>query len=914
MPPASDCSGQEKARAEEAKTKKTEQENHAAASQPTIGASLNAASAHLLGASRPAAVQAIARFFFANGLALLKMEDHYFGVAIDMVFAAGFKEGRDEGWQLRAHSASASRLFPPDLVNVPRLELPSRKKLAGSLLAAELMRIIGEQTRIFTSSAVYGCTLGGDGWKDISGDEFFNSVVMTVKEVILLRMRNTLGKRKNTPYIVSVLAEDVEHVVEQGGKVTCIVTDGALAPMFSSIRARLPGIVVVACTAHGVNLAFKDLLGAGRQDVGIPFLVEVLDLSTEIVKFIMKHDFLKGLFLAERTLTLRQHQPQRFGTTFLLLERLLADKKPIKSLFENPAAIEYVTCDPYGKKYNKEFKDLELKLVDSGLAWRKTETAHALLHPLYTLLRSYDSRKPAFAFAAMRYEDMVKECEKLLDKFIESDGSYFTESVSDNILAVLEYRRTYSITPSLRGAACFNPYYYQEQGNPRVDEAWLEDARELLEIIYPGEENADKRTSLMKVRRMMQEREPPFKSDFYRAATCDDMLYACQDFLVGKSFAEPMYQEYRALCLTLASMHCSTGTVERAHKVPGLVKVKARASLSDTKTEQLSQLYHHLRHADPDYVIKRNQESPWSTLNCVHAQAVREQREKESRARAAAVAATDEDDVLSIAELLDGIEGAMVDDGGNAIERVAKAITYKCQKVASKGDEEATWKLPALPSDGPTAGPRPTEEESLAARMALLGRDATALLTQNGRWLQDDGAYFPGGGSVGAGGSGAGGVSGGGGARGGGGSGGGGGGGGRGSGGPGAGGSGAPRSSGGGGAGGAGGGGRGGGSGNGSRGGGGTTMPQISVARYKIFCQVLAEFLEEDEPDSSGIHTVPLAELVEEVNVEFAHNTPATLGDVQIMAQRWVEEGNRSSGSQKLFYTAETIRDLRRQY
>jgi len=260
-------------------------------------------------------------------------------------------------------------------------------------------------------------TLSLDGWKNAGGVEQWVSGLSGPQTTAVLDVLNTLGVRRNETYFIQIVVTSLTRIFENGGSVFCIVTDGAMADWHPALRAELQrkwptrGFLIKTCAAHGASRFFADAFGVGRVAYSTArgngtWLARVLDDSTSLIKFVMRHEFFKALLLAyPDALVLRQPQEPRMGGGCIVLERLLRDRRAICSLLALPATLQYVNRDPYGKRYKLEFERIYEMAVGTGAVtfWRGVEKAVVTLSPMYEALRLCDKGTPNLASVAMKF-------------------------------------------------------------------------------------------------------------------------------------------------------------------------------------------------------------------------------------------------------------------------------------------------------------------------------------------------------------------------------------------------------------------------------------------------------------------------------------------------------------------------------
>ena len=429
-------------------------------------------------------------------------------------------------------------------------------------------------------------------------------------ESLLVRARSTLGARKNESHFVKVVIEDITAIKAKGGKVSCINTDGAMADWHPALKAALKeafpaeGMLVLTCAAHGASLFFKDAFGVGRAAYSLSqgnglWVAHVLEESIGVVKFIMRHEVVRSLFLANPvSLALRQPQEQRMGGGFLVLERLLKDKKAIFELFEHPALKLYVTDDVYGKKYKAAYDELYGKIIDMPDAnawWKALYKAVVALEPAYMLLRLCDKCSPNLAKIAMAFERVERHLRELPELYEVGDNVKHTFTVAEKqaLLDLFLDRKAYVLTPLHRGAAFFDPANFLTPHVTEVPVTWTADLKTLLRELYPGDDAAEKRAFIVQHLERMHNHDAPFDNPGCWVADSirDIGSWWARNCHLGVESSLDL-APLREAGILIGNCQASAGETERINKVASRVKTKYRTQLTAKNTELLAQLCH----------------------------------------------------------------------------------------------------------------------------------------------------------------------------------------------------------------------------------------------------------------------------------------------------------------------------------
>jgi hypothetical protein len=644
-------------------------------------------------------------------------------VSHDLGWQRGFAEA-----QVAARAATVKGAAP-HVVHPASLRLPHRTALTRTWLPRVVKVVRVETDAIYRKSAIEGGgALGVDGWKDPTGAELYLSGFCAKHESVLVRLRDTLGIRKNEAFFVKVVIEDVRDIKARGGKVTTINTDGAMTDWHPALRDKLreefpdDGILVLTCAAHGVSLFFKDVFGIGRVGTNAQrgnglWTADVLADSIDLIKFIMNHEVLRALFMAcPDTLALRLPQEQRMGGAFLVLERLLKDKNSVFALLQHAVVKEYVTNDQYGKKYRGAYNKICDKVIEmpaAGTFWKQLKKAVIALEPVWMLLRLCDKGTPNMASVAMAFEDVLAKFDKLpLPLDVGNTFALpFTREEKDSLLRCFEERKGYVIKPVHRGAALFNPAYYLEPNKTAVPVSWNADLLVLLRELFPGEALAGERAFVREHLERMHKHEAPFDDpDCWSAAAKDPLDIGAwwSRYCHLPVEVELDLTPLREAGVIIGSMQASSGEMERMNKVASNQLTKFRTLLTRQHVEDVSHASHFFQQKNSRAArlraagAKSSDRTPLheSTLFHVHAEAVRELREAEREARAEFVRAQMEDPdfeplaggmlALLLSTDADTIaETAAVVDSGDGVARLHAASLAKATTAESEHAEDA---------------------------------------------------------------------------------------------------------------------------------------------------------------------------------------------------------------------------------
>ena len=237
---------------------------------------------------------AIARWVFATGLPLSTVNDYYFRDAMEKVVEAG---------KGRTHLG--------------------RKRLTDVLLPAEKKRVKSVNNEVSAlNQALFGQTLVSDGWTDANGKPLINVLLVSPGGEQFLEAIDTSGDTKSMQYIADNVGK---HVTQE---VDLIVMDGACAGAIRLLTEEHPHASGVVCTTHSLDLLIENYSG-------MTFAAETLSKAEELIKFIMQHQKPRAMFMQASKVVLLSPANTRFGSYFIMVERLLRCEASVRSLLSS---------------------------------------------------------------------------------------------------------------------------------------------------------------------------------------------------------------------------------------------------------------------------------------------------------------------------------------------------------------------------------------------------------------------------------------------------------------------------------------------------------------------------------------------------------------------------------------------------
>jgi len=242
-------------------------------------------------AAAASADQAIAEFFFANGLPPRLADDYFF-----------------KGMLKAVKVADANYKSPP------------RQRLSTDLLSRAKKRAKLEQDRVIKLGVeLTGATLVSDGWSDMNRRPLINVLEVTPKGEFFHQSIDTSGDKKTMEYIAEKVGKHVTQDTD------FVVMDGACKGAIEKLMQQFAWLSGVVCSTHGLELFMKDI---GKQ----PFAEVVLDRVKAIVKFINGHHKTNTMFDKLSSKRLLLPAATRFSYHFIMIERVLECEDALRSL------------------------------------------------------------------------------------------------------------------------------------------------------------------------------------------------------------------------------------------------------------------------------------------------------------------------------------------------------------------------------------------------------------------------------------------------------------------------------------------------------------------------------------------------------------------------------------------------------
>lgn len=310
---------------------------------------------------RAIADEAVARWIYANGMPLRSVEDYYFKQMLAAVGEAG-----------------------------PTYKPPTRAKVTGPLMEQEEQRVKAHNTAIMMGeTAKYGAACGSDAWTDANRRCLVNIIKMCTKGEFFEDSVDTSGNRKSMEYIAGLMAKHIDKGTD------FVVMDGACKGAVQLLMDKFPWLSGVVCTTHSLDLLLEDI---GKLE----FASKLLADFKRVVKYIRGHHATHALWREIGDAELLMPGETRFGTQFLMLERVLKNKDGLLEFARSDKFADYISKLTAAERVAaKEVKKILLEVeADSDdedampSVWERAAFLKAVLEPIFSLLRRTDSTVP----------------------------------------------------------------------------------------------------------------------------------------------------------------------------------------------------------------------------------------------------------------------------------------------------------------------------------------------------------------------------------------------------------------------------------------------------------------------------------------------------------------------------------------
>ncbi|GBG90768.1 hypothetical protein CBR_g51274 [Chara braunii] len=286
----------------------------------------------------------------------------------------------------------------------PKVKLPSYNHMRTVMLNFIYLRI---QKQVHPLTACWdesGCTFITDGSSDCRERPVMNFLAAGEKGAVLVATVSMTARKKTA----QALAKLREQIMREIGvhRINAICTDNAevnkkaaqlLERRTNKDIARIPW---VPCAAHCCSLLLRDI---SKLD----WVKSTVKRGHTIVKFIRNHHSTNSLMMSmDDSLTLLRPTEVRFGSVYMMLERLLNRKVVLSDLVDRKNAARWMGIRWSTTKLKSKVDLVYFTMRRDGW-WTELKKVVDVSEPLYNLLRRMD-RDGTSPTNLDEYDDMIE--------------------------------------------------------------------------------------------------------------------------------------------------------------------------------------------------------------------------------------------------------------------------------------------------------------------------------------------------------------------------------------------------------------------------------------------------------------------------------------------------------------------------
>ncbi|GBG73239.1 hypothetical protein CBR_g12957 [Chara braunii] len=179
-----------------------------------------------------------------------------------------------------------------------------------------------------------------------------------------------------------LVGEDTWSLEIGAGSIVGVVMDNArvCAKAGKIVEAKYPGIYIVGCTAHALDLALEDMYKC------MDWLKEVVDKGNQVGKFFTNIDKVRAMYNRIASAQLKRPAVTRFTTNFEMLQSLKAGRNPLELCVCNAAWVEKLVRGEQVVAFNV----VTHIIMDTNGFWKVVDKAIEVMEPVVKLLRLVD--------------------------------------------------------------------------------------------------------------------------------------------------------------------------------------------------------------------------------------------------------------------------------------------------------------------------------------------------------------------------------------------------------------------------------------------------------------------------------------------------------------------------------------------
>jgi Protein of unknown function (DUF 659)/hAT family C-terminal dimerisation region len=320
---------------------------------------------------------AVARVLYTSGIPFNVMNNPYFREMCLAIAACGL------------HSAGV-------------YEPPSFHDVRTKLLGEEVKAVKSDLQTLRYQLGVYGATITMDGWTNITGHSLYNVMLVSPCGSEFLFAEDTSGHSKTGAYLAGILERGIKEVGAENVMQVCMDNASNCKLAGEMIHSKFPKITSAPCAAHSINLIFTDM-GAEK------WIADLVEKGNKIQKFATLHGTARDVLKKYTKLKLVKPVATRFGTNFLMLERLYTVRTQLGQCTTDPDwKTEYVH-----KALYRELAGEFTELVMNESFWTEVEGLLNVMKPIFVQLRLFDGNTAAIGKVYYGMSEMVRKVREL---------------------------------------------------------------------------------------------------------------------------------------------------------------------------------------------------------------------------------------------------------------------------------------------------------------------------------------------------------------------------------------------------------------------------------------------------------------------------------------------------------------------
>ncbi|XP_038692977.1 uncharacterized protein LOC119990910 isoform X2 [Tripterygium wilfordii] len=350
----------------------------------------------------------------------------------------------------------------------PGLPTPSRYRLSGPCLKAEVARVKNSLKKHEDEWGISGCSIMTDAWTDRKRRSIMNLCVHCREMISFISSREDSDASHTGTYIFDYVDKCIEDVGQE--KVVQVVTDNASNNMAAAslMEKKRPNLFWTSCAAHTVNLMLEAI---GK----LPRFKSAIDKARALTIFIYAHHSTLSMM---RKMTKKRDIVRpgvtRFATNYLCLQSLVEKKEQLRHMF---------TSEEWAR--NSHSKSAKGKLAYATVVsisfWKSVNSCLLVFHPLVKVLRLVDSDRPSMPWLYGELQAAIRE--------IKEDVCSGLEKNYKPILDIIDSKSKGRLDSSLHLVGyLLNPYYFAKNRVNIGDDATIMEAfLDCVEKFFPDD-------------------------------------------------------------------------------------------------------------------------------------------------------------------------------------------------------------------------------------------------------------------------------------------------------------------------------------------------------------------------------------------------------------------------------------------